>query len=321
MNTELKTYIDNSKLAPFLSKSSITDISYNGVSLFYQDNIKGRAKANIDFTAEEAIAFIRQIANMAEKQFSYQNPILDISVANYRINAVHSSIVRLGDEKSISFCIRIGSIESRILHNYSFMNRKVRSILKDFLKKKYSIVIAGETGTGKTELQKYLLSSLEDNTRIIIIDNIQELDSVRQNEALDITSWQLNPNVSEGTFERLIRNALRSNPDWLVIAESRGKEMNDVLNSVLTGHPIITTLHAYDINSIPARITRMVEMSDSSQKYDDIYHDVMEHMKAYIFLKREVNHRGNIVRYISEIAISDSKKLNIVYKRGKYNEK
>ena len=315
MNNELKTYIESSKLSPLLLDKSVTDVSFNGTSIFYQDNVKGRLKSNIEFTNQEAIAFIRQIANMAEKQFSFQSPILDLSVANYRINAVHSSIVRIGDEKAISFSIRIGSYQSRIQSDYKFMPRSARKVLKEMLYSGTSIVIAGQTGTGKTELQKYLLMSLIDNTRIIIIDNIQELDAVRQNENLDITSWQLNPGIEEGSFQMLIRNALRSNPDWLVIAESRGKEMNDTLNSVLTGHPIITTLHADDIYSIPDRITRMVEMSDSTQRYDDIYHDVMKHMKGYVFLKKRINNRGNVIRYISEIALSDGKELKIIYQK------
>ena len=317
MNNELKTFIESSKLAPLFKVDTITDVTYNGTNVFYQDNIKGRLKSDIKLTNQEAIAFIRQIANLAEKQFSYTCPQLDISVANYRINAVHSSIVRIGDEKGVSFAIRIGSLKSRILDDYRFIPKKARKILLKMLEKGISIVIAGATGTGKTELQKYLLMSLKDNTRIIIIDNIQELDSIRQNENLDITSWQLNENVPEGSFESLIRNALRSNPDWLVIAESRGKEMNDVLNSVLTGHPIITTLHADDIYSIPNRVARMVEMSSSTEEYDDIYQDVMKHMKGYVFLKRKTNKQGNIIRYVSEIALSDGTKLNILYKKEK----
>ena len=317
MNNDLLSYLHTSKLSPLLLSESITDVSYNGAKLFYQDNLLGRKKSIIEFNKDEAIAFIRQIANMAEKQFSFTNPILDISIANYRINAVHSSIVRIADEKTISFSIRIGSYKSRIEDDLRFMNKKARKIIHSMIEEGMSIVIAGQTGSGKTELQKYLLMNLKENSRVIIIDNIQELDSIRQNDDLDITSWQLNPNVQEGTFERLIRNALRSNPDWLVIAESRGKEMNDILNSVLTGHPVITTLHADDILSIPERITRMVEMSDSTEKYDDIHDDVLKHIRGYIFLRKEVNNKGHVKRYINDIAISDGKKLNIVYSKEK----
>ena len=315
MNNELYDFILHSKIGELIQTSGITDISYNGANLFYQHNLYGRRKAVISYSSKEALDFIRQIANMSEKQFSYTNPILDVSIKNLRINAVHSSIVRVEDEKSLSFSIRIGSITSPIENNKSFMKVSARKIIKKMIDQGMSIVIAGQTGSGKTELQKYLLSSLKDNSRIIVIDNIQELDSIRRNENLDVTSWQLNDNVVEGTFERLIRNALRSNPDWLVIAESRGKEMNDVLNSVLTGHPIITTLHADDIYSIPNRITKMVEMSKTTETYEEIYDDVIKHIRGYIYLRKKTNKKGEIIRYISEIALSNKKELEIVYSR------
>lgn len=315
MNNNLYEYIMNSQIGDYLKEPSITDVSFNGVFLFYQDNIKGRVKAKKEMTATEANDFVRQIANLSEKQFSYKNPILDVSIKNLRINAVHSSIVRVGDEKSVSFSIRIGSFESRVANDYSFMNKKVRRIIQKMIDKQTSIVIAGKTGTGKTELQKFILSNMRDNSRIIVIDNIQELDSIRANENLDVTSWQLNQNVEEGTFERLIRNALRSNPDWLIIAESRGKEMNDVLNSVLTGHPIITTLHSEDIMSIPNRIAKMVEMSKTTQTYDEILDDVLKHVKGYIFLKKELTRKGEIKRYISDIAISKDNSLQVIYQK------
>lgn len=297
---------------------SITDISYNGVSIFYQHNRLGRTKAKINVTSDEVIDFIRQIANMSEKQFSYTSPFLDISIGRYRINAVHSSLVRVGNDKSISFSIRIASSESRVKNDLDFMDMDARKIIGKMLDKRESIVIAGPTGSGKTELQKFLLSSLPDYTRIIIIDNIQELDYIRQNEKLDVTSWQVTPYSKEGTFEELIRNALRSNPDWLVIAESRGKEMNDVLNSVMTGHPIISTIHAKDVLSVPHRMARMVEMSDSSQDYDDILEDILSHIPYYIYLNRSFEKNGEVIRYIESIAVSNvkDKTLKIVYQRG-----
>lgn len=318
MNNKLIEYIENSFLNPLLTESAVTDVSYNGVSIFYQHNLYGRRQASIVVSQEEISNFIRQISNMAEKQFSYTSPFLDISVGRYRINAVHSSLVRVNNEKAISFSIRIASYESKVKGDKNFMDEKAKTILFEALNKEQSIVIAGPTGSGKTELQKYLLSSLKDNSRIIIIDNIQELEFVRSNENLDITSWQVNPNSEVGTFEELIRNALRSNPDWLVIAESRGKEMNDVLNSVMSGHPIISTLHAKSVEAMPHRMARMVEMSDSTEDYEDILLDIYEHIPYYVYLNRHIDSKGKVSRYIETIgrANAKTKSLDILYQRG-----
>ena len=301
MNKELVQFLESSFLSPLLKDEEITDISYNGKDVFYLHNKEGRKKSNINLSRDEAIVFVRQIANLSEKQFSYTNPSIDVSEGRYRINAVHPSIVRVDNEKSISFSIRIASPENRILTSKTFMNREMKKFLLDCLKQKRSIVIGGPTGSGKTELQKYLLTSLDDNTRVIVIDNVQELEFIRSNPMLDITSWEVNELHQNASINDLVRQALRSNPDWLVVAESRGKEMNDVLNSVMTGHPIITTMHANSLKAMPHRLVRMIEMAETKESYDDIMGDLLSHIPVYVYVKRDITKSGLVKRYIESI--------------------
>ena len=320
MNEKLISYIENSFLSPLLKKGDITDISYNGVSFFYVDNNKGRIKSKISATNEEVNDFIRQIANYSERQFSFSNPNLDVSIGKYRLNAMHSSIVRVENEKACSFSLRIGSKDTRIKQGSDFLRLEGEEFLVDLLNKGESIVIAGPTGSGKTELQKYLLSKLRKNSRVIIVDNIQELENLRQYEDLDLTSWQVSSHNPNASIEELIRCALRSNPDWLVVAEARGKEMNSVLNSVMTGHPIITTLHARSLEAIPKRICRMVMMADTTQKYEDIMEDVFDHIKYYVYLNRDYLNK-QVVRYVETIGeLKKDGSMMIVYRRNKDEE-
>lgn len=48
MNTNLIQYIDNSFLSPLLRNPNVTDISYNGKDIYYQDNVLGRKKSEIE---------------------------------------------------------------------------------------------------------------------------------------------------------------------------------------------------------------------------------------------------------------------------------
>lgn len=316
MNERLLSFIETSFLKPLLDVDTITDITYNGVAIFYMDNNLGRRKSNIVITSDKAIDFIRQIANLSERQFSFTSPTLDISISRYRINAQHSSIVRVGDEKSISFAIRIASKEIHIKNDDVFLDDDSREILFNAISNKKSIVIAGPTGSGKTELQKYLISNLEDYSRVIIIDNVQELDYVRFNPNLDVTSWQISPSIPQGNAQELIRNALRNNPDWIVVAESRGKEMSDVLNAVMSGHPIITTLHARSAEMIPHRMLRLVQMNNHEDKAEDILTDIYEHIDYYVYLERKISKDKKVVRYVDSIAsIDENHQLNTIYKK------
>ncbi len=317
MNMKLVNYIENSFLSPLLKDELITDISFNGVSLFYLHSQKGRLKFDYNLSLQEANDFIRQIANFSEKQFSYSEPILDVSIGRYRINAVHNSIVRINDEKAVSFSMRMASKNNKIPSDKQFMDSEMKEYLISLLENNESIVIAGETGSGKTELQKYLISLIKKNSRIIVIDNIQELEALREDDLLDLTSWQVYPNMPDRTFESLIRNALRSNPDWLIVAEARGKEMADVLLSVTTGHPIITTMHANDVLEISTRMARMIQLNSPNEQFSDILNDVKNNFVNYVYLKRDISSNGEVKRYISSIARIDknSKELKIIKER------
>ena len=98
---------------------------------------------------------------------------------------------------------------------------------------KISIVIGGVTGTGKTEFQKYLISSLDSKTRVIIIDNVLELDSIGAFSHLDLNIWQSDDKNGSSNIQNLVKNALRNNPDWIIVAESRGSEMIEILNYII----------------------------------------------------------------------------------------
>lgn len=313
MNTEkLVDFLECSFLKELLENSNITDISYNGFDIYYVDNNRGRLKSPMSVEVQVVKDFIRQIANLSEKQFSYQNPELDVSFGKYRFNALHQSVCRKDNKECVCFAVRIASSTLRFAEHKS-LNEKVKELLTVLVASNVSISIGGLTGSGKTELQKYLISLMKENTRVIVIDNILELDQLNNTQSLDLNIWQVDEKREGASIENLVRSALRSNPDWLIVAESRGKEMLDVLNSSLTGHPIITTLHAFDINSMPHRMVRMVMMNEQKMAFDDIYADISYHMRFYIYLKRKYNTHGLVKRYISSIGYLNKDRMEEIY--------
>ena len=305
-------YLEESFLKDLLNNPKVTDISYNGEDVFYVDNDYGRVKSEVTIERQAAKDFVRQIANLSEKQFSYQNPQLDVSIGRYRFNALHQSICRKNNEESVSFSIRIASSSLKFAENNS-LSDELKELLQVLINSNVSIVIGGQTGCGKTELQKYLISLMKENTRTIVIDNILELDQFKTSQCLDLNIWQVDEKREDASIESLVRNALRSNPDWLIVAESRGKEMLDVLNSSLTGHPIITTLHAFDINSMPHRMARMVMMNEQKMNFEDVYSDIAYHMRFYIYLKRKYTANGIVKRYISSISYLKGEEMTEIY--------
>ena len=298
-------YLLESRFKTLLSNENVTDISYNGVDVFLTNNITGREKSNIDISQQEARDFIRQIANICEKQFSFSHPYLDVSIDKYRINATHQSIGRVHDEEALTFCIRITSNRIRVKEDSEFFTPPLIELFDILLYSHCSIVIGGVPGCGKTEFQKYLLSRLSKDQKVIAIDNILELEGVRNYVGYDFGSWQYDEQNKEASINLLVKQALRNNPDWLVVAEARGKEMNEILNSALTGVPIITTVHAFDADSIPTRMCRMAMMSSDTLDYDSLLQDINYHFHFFVHMKKVTDRKGNIKRYIASIVAVD----------------
>ena len=313
MNLKLIEFIENSFLKELLERESITDISFNGEKLFYQDNLSGRLQSDLVVTNDEVYAFLRQIANLTDQQFSIANPILDVSVGRYRISALHSSLARKNRDKVFNFSIRLGYEKLRIKDDGSFINKRALSLLDEAINKKCSIVIAGKTGTGKTEFQKFLISRMNENTRIILIDNINEFETNYFKDNLDSQTWLVNN--QKNNFDDLIKNALRNNPDWLVVGEARGEEMKACLNSTMSGSPTITTMHARDSESIYHRIARMCMINSKNLVFEETLEDVKEHFKFLVYVKKIFDEKTkSYVRYVDSISTNDKGKFLEVYK-------
>lgn len=318
---KLVTFMNNSFLASLLNDEEITDISYNGHSIFYFHNQKGNVRSDIVVSDNDVKDFLRQIANICEKQFSFQSPLLDVSFDKYRLNAVHQSIGRCQNRNVLSFCIRIANKNPRITEDSGFLTPELLDLFDVLIESQSSIVIGGITGSGKTEFQKFLLRRMSDNTRIIVIDNVMELSQVNSDN-LDITCWQADEKQISTSIQMLVRNALRCNPDWLIVAESRGAEMIEVLNSAMTGHPIITTLHSKDALSMPNRIGRMIMMNDKKMDFENVISDVCYHFHFYVLLKKKRNAKGYMQRFINSIVyVDDNGKTSILFKKEKNNIK
>ena len=306
-------FIENSFLKDLIRQDSVTDISYNGQDIFYQDNLKGRMKSAIEVETKDVYDFIRQIANLSDSQFSYTDPILDISVGRYRISATHYAISRKHRAKTINFSIRIGYDMLRIKDDGTFINSKCLRLVELFIKRQFSIVIGGLTSSGKTEFQKYLISKLKPATRVIVIDNVDELDTDYINTSIDVQTWLNLEKYNKIDFDKLVKTALRNNPDYLIVSEARGDEMLAILNSAMSGHPTITTIHSKEIKSMYSRLTRMAMLKNQNLKYDETLIDIYDHFKLMIHVRKQITETGEILRYVDSIATNRFNKVQILY--------
>src|SRR4051794_19679075 len=115
-----------------------------------------------------------------------------------------------------------------------------------------SILVTGPTGSGKTTTLYAALSAINtpEKTLITIEDPVEyELEGIKQVQV----------NTKTGlTFARGLRSMMRSDPDVIMVGEIRDKETALIaMESALTGHLVLSTLHT---NSAPMAAARLIEM-------------------------------------------------------------
>lgn len=159
-----------------------------------------------------------------------------------------------------------------------------------------NIIIAGEVGTGKTEFQKLLLSHVPFEQKIVVIEDVQESHVKTMFEDKDIHSWLTGAKAS---ISDLIKAGLRNNPAWISVAETRGEEAYEMLQAVLSGHNIVTTLHAVNARAIPSRFVNMAKMGYTVDE-KSLLQDIYSYFNFGVHIKKtKIN--GQVIRYLSEL--------------------
>ena len=292
-------------ISELLENPYVTDISYNGSEIFYLDNRFGRCKYKSDVTSDDIYAFLRQLSNLCDSSFSLSQPILDVSFLNYRLNAVYKNICRKKGEKVLTFCLRKFNLNKILINERSmFSSAKILKFLGFAVKMKKSVLIGGATSSGKTELQKYLINQLVNNERVIIIDTINELD-INYNPEVDITCLITDPK-QKVDLRDLVKLSLRYNPDYVILAEARGAEFEDVLTSSLSGISTITTIHAKSVDTIVERAINLVQINNKNLDYDTIQNSILMHFDILIYVEKKSENDGCINRKLVSLKMIEN---------------
>ncbi|MBO5475952.1 MAG: CpaF family protein [Bacilli bacterium] len=291
--------MDFGPLQEFLDEDDITDISYsNGGQVWLKTLSKGIYQVNrpdINNTFMEKLAF--QCSNVMGKTFNMAHPFLDAESAELRMNFVHDSIATNG----IACLIRKTPAKIRLNKEKLLSEQYVTEQIHDFLIKcvegHCNIMVAGETGSGKTELVKYLASKTKEDEKIITIEDTLELHLDKIFPTRDIVAMKTN-NIASYT-ESLVA-CMRQNPIWILLSEVRSAEaVLAVRNSISSGHHILSTIHADKASSIPMRMYSLLESSQDTQQFLGSIH---RYVQIGIYVKGYYSKRlGRFQREILEV--------------------
>lgn len=294
----IQEILESSFLFPYLQDENITDISYNGTEMRIQNNKTGRHVAEYQPTKEEVLQLGKKIADEMGKEFTNSDPILDTELAYLRVNFIHTSASPAG----CTFAIRVSRPVLAIQSLDQLANKEISKLLEVLIKADQNIIISGKTGAGKTELQKLLVGFIPNNKKITLIEDTMDSHIKELYPGKDINSWRTlmeETREKKITYNDLIKAGLRNNPDWLIVAETRGTEAYDMLESALTDHSIITTIHAKKAQAIPSRLLSMIGQTKNVNELV-LGKDIAKTLKFGIYMTMEETKNG-IERFIREI--------------------
>lgn len=278
-----------------IKDESITDIGYNGKDLIIESNDRKIIyDGSTEISENYIIRLITKFANVNGKEFTPKTPIFDGKFMNIRINAIHSVNTVSGTTMSLRVVRPRLALQKK---NFSsFAPDYIYNLFEAVVKLKTNIVISGETGTGKTELQKLLASFIPFKDRIVLIEDVAETFLKEMFPDKDIYSLVTSEGVS---ITKLVVAALRNNPRWILVSETRMEEAFEMIQAVISGHKIITTLHAVNARAIPDRLVNMSKMGYSvSEK--SLEGQIRRYFDFGVHIER-VEYRGKVIRYLAEI--------------------
>jgi len=125
--------------------------------------------------------------------------------------------------------------------------------LESALERPYGMIImSGPTGSGKTTTLYSMLAQMnEPDVNIVTVEDPVEY------ELVGINQIPIKPEIKL-TFAAALRSILRQDPDIIMVGEMRDEETADIaIKAALTGHLVLTTLHANDAPAVPTRLMDM----------------------------------------------------------------
>ena len=167
---------------------------------------------------------------------------VDIRVATLPLVRGESVVMRILDKQRVVTDLDLLGMEAA---DRGLLERSIKQL-------RGAVLVTGPTGAGKTTTLYAALSEINtpDRTLITIEDPVEyELEGVKQMQV----------NAAAGvTFTRGLRSMLRNDPDVLMVGEIRDRETaQTAIESALTGHLVLSTLHTNDAPMAPVRMIDM----------------------------------------------------------------
>lgn len=307
MNGTIFDKLDFGPFRPLLDDDDITDISYdNGGQIWVRSLTQGSMRVEVEGATPEFVEKLAfQCSNVMGTTFNNAKPFLDAESSELRMNFVHQSIATNGIALVIRKTPAKIRLEKEKLIKEDYFTENIHDFLMKCVEGHCNIMVAGETGSGKTEFVKYLASHTKSNEKIITIEDTLELHLDKIFPQRDIVAMKTN-NVA--SYSDVLVTCMRQNPKWILLSEVRSAEaVSAVRNSISSGHNILSTIHADKASAIPYRLYSLMETDlDVNQFINTIYRYIQIGVHIKAFYSKEYGKFHREVDEVTEFYVDDN---------------
>lgn len=264
LNSEL--YDEVTGLGPLetlLKDDSVNDILVNGPQQIFVERAGKLQLTDVTFKDEKhLLRIIDKIVSAVGRRVDESNPYVDARLKDgSRFNAMVPPIAVDGSLVSIRK-FKKDKLGIDDLVSFGAFSEEMAAYLQAAVATRLNIIVSGGTGSGKTTTLNALSSFIANDERILTIEDTAEL----QLQQTHVGRMESRPPNVEGKGEvsprDCLKNALRMRPDRIIVGETRGEEVIDMLQAMNTGHDgSMTTIHANSARDGISRLENMIAMA------------------------------------------------------------
>ncbi|WP_126976880.1 CpaF family protein [Frigidibacter oleivorans] len=250
-------------LEPLLKDDTVNDILVNGPQQIFVERAGKLTLTDITFKDERhLLRIIDKIVSAVGRRVDESNPYVDARLADgSRFNCMVPPVAVDGSLVSIRK-FKKEKLKVDDLVRFGAFTEEMAAYLQAAVSTRLNVIVSGGTGSGKTTTLNALSSFIDNAERILTIEDTAEL----QLQQVHVGRMESRPPNVEGkgavTQRDCLRNALRMRPDRIIVGETRGEEVIDMLQAMNTGHDgSMTTIHANSARDGISRLENMVAMA------------------------------------------------------------